>query len=50
MCKYENGITIYVNYGENDYTVKGTDIVVPVNGFVKVGADGKVVMEWRSEQ
>ncbi|MBR5859423.1 MAG: hypothetical protein IKZ05_05815, partial [Clostridia bacterium] len=50
MCKYENGITIYVNYGENDYTVEGTDIVVPVNGFVKVGADGKVVMEWRSEQ
>jgi hypothetical protein len=49
MCKYANGIKIYINYGEKDYEVEGTDIVVPVGGFVKVGADNNIVKTWRSE-
>lgn len=50
MASYDNGISFYVNYGEKDFEVEGTDIVVPVNGYVKVGANGEIVSTWRSEQ
>ncbi len=50
MVKYANGITFYMNYGEKDFEVEGTDIVIPVGGYVKLSADGKVVKEWRSVQ
>jgi len=36
---YANGITFYINYGEKPYEVKGTDIVVPVNGYIKLAAN-----------
>ncbi len=44
MVKYDNGIVFYVNYGEKPYSVEGTDIVVPVGGYVKVGTDGKTTV------
>jgi len=47
---YENGIEFYINYGEKDFAVEGTDFVIPVNGYVKVDANGQKVDEWRSEQ
>ncbi len=50
MAKYENGITFYVNYGEKDFEVEGTEIVVPVGGYVKLNANGEIVNTWRSEQ
>lgn len=47
---YDNGISFYMNYGEKDYTVEDTEIVVPVNGYVKLNANGEIVNTWRSEQ
>lgn len=46
---YENGIRFYINYSEHDYTVSGTDITVPANGFVKLDKDGNKVNEWEGE-
>ncbi len=43
---YDNGITFYVNYGEKAYSVEGTDIVVPVYGYVKLNANGEVIRTW----
>ncbi len=43
---YENGISFYVNYGEKPYTVENTDIVIPVNGYVKLNAEGEIIKVW----
>ncbi len=40
---YYNDVVFYVNYGEKAYSVEGTDIVVPVNGYVKVTANGEAI-------
>ena len=47
---YENGITFYMNYGEKDYELDDADLVIPVGGFVKLDADGKVVERWRGDE
>lgn len=43
---YDNGVSFYINYSLNDYTVTNgnTTIVVPAEGFVKLDADGNQVM------
>lgn len=46
---YDNGIQFYINYSEDDYTVSGTGITVPSNGFVKLDKDGNKVNEWDGE-
>lgn len=43
---YSNGISFYMNYGEKDFAVEGTDIVVPVGGFVKIGKTGEIIKVW----
>ncbi len=47
---YSNGISFYMNYGEKAYNVNGADIVVPVNGYVKLDAEGNVVNTWEGVQ
>lgn len=47
---YSNGITFYMNYGENVYTVDGTDIKIPVNGYVKLDSEGNIVNTWEGVQ
>lgn len=51
---YENGISFYMNYDEIDHvatfvnpeTKEETEITVPAGGYVKIGADHKVINVW----
>ena len=43
---YENGISFYVNYGEKAYNIDELDTDIPVGGYVKVDAEGKVIKVW----
>ncbi len=45
---YENNITFYVNYGEKAYNIDELDVDVPVGGYVKVDANGKVINVWEA--
>ncbi|MBO5870392.1 MAG: hypothetical protein J6Q89_06545 [Clostridia bacterium] len=47
---YENGITFFMNYGEKPFEVEGTDITVPVNGYVKLASNGEIVNVWEGVQ
>ncbi len=42
---YDNGVSFYINYSLNDYTVTNgtTTLVVPAESFVKLSADGNPV-------
>lgn len=46
--EYENGISFYVNYSEKPYIVKidGKNVEVPVNGYIKLDAEGKLIKNW----
>ncbi len=48
---YANGISFYINYNITDYVVNdgGVEYELPAEGFVKVSADGTIVMKGDSD-